>query len=131
MDQKKPPETRKHQRFQVRDGAFVAPRARTRKLWQIIDISKGGLSFRYVAHGDKPSGCFELDIVTRDVSFSLEKIPARSVSDCKMVNHPPSRHAMRRCSVAFGDLTTRQKSLLEQFIRDHTEQGGSENEEGK
>ena len=45
-------ERRKHKRFQVQDSVFVvlrAPWPRSAKVGQIIDMSRHGLAFRYIA----------------------------------------------------------------------------------
>ena len=41
-------ERRKHRRFRVPESAFVTLRTHDVRVAQIIDISRGGLAFRYV-----------------------------------------------------------------------------------
>jgi hypothetical protein len=77
----RPYERRVHNRYKLQEGAFAAPWAPVRKLWQILDISHGGLAFRYIPYIQEISESGELEITTRDVGFSLEKIPYRSVSE--------------------------------------------------
>ena len=43
-----PNERRKYERFQAENGAFVAPQAQKRRIWQILDISRSGFAFRKV-----------------------------------------------------------------------------------
>jgi hypothetical protein len=113
-------ERRTHTRFRVQRGAFVTPRAVGRKLWQIIDISKGGLAFRYIAQDEEFERSSELDIITRDTVFSLEKVPFTSVSDFETADKPFLGYETRRHGVQFGTLTHNQKSRLEYFIQNHT-----------
>jgi hypothetical protein len=42
---------RKHRRFRVPESAFVTLRAPDVRVAQIIDISRGGLAFRYIGEG--------------------------------------------------------------------------------
>jgi hypothetical protein len=114
-------ERRRHKRFKADEGAFASTRVRERKFWQIIDISKGGLAFRYVLSEENAVGSSELDIMTGDVGFSLEKIPYKVISDHKIIDEIPSTKLhLRRRSVQFGTLTPEQASQLEYFIRNHT-----------
>jgi hypothetical protein len=118
----RPVERRKHRRFQAQDGALVALRLHVSKLvGQIVDISKGGLAFRYIDIGDRPRGSFQLDILLEKSGFLLEKVPAKTISDSEMPEESPySSTTTRRQGVQFGELTNNQKSQLEYFIRNHT-----------
>jgi hypothetical protein len=122
MDKKKPLEhdQRKDKRFQLKKCAFAIPRARSRKLWQIMDISKGGLAFQYVANGERIYDSSDLDIAYSNASFYLEKVPFKAVSDLEVENGIRwSSLKVRRCGVKFGELTHSQISLLEGFIQNH------------
>ena len=121
-------ERRKHKRYQVPAGSFVALGPHNTILGQIIDISMGGLAFRYM-DSKKPTDGSHIDIFLIERDFCLGKVPIKSVSDyeidntvvCKIVDGvPPSCRAMKRSSVQFGDLTHNQVSRLEHFIQNHT-----------
>ncbi len=114
-------ERRKHQRFQAEDGAMVTLRRYASLVGRIIDISKGGLAFRYMDTDERPRGSFQLDILVERAGFLLEKVPAKTISDLELpkeFSYSPT--TMRRQGVQFGDLTENQKSKLESFIRNHT-----------
>lgn len=115
---------RKHRRFQVRDTAFVvlkAPWPHSTKVGQIIDISMQGLAFRYIADEGRSNGSSELEIISADHSFYLDKVPFNTISDSKTDNDVPfSSIEMRRSAVQFGDLTSNQISQLEYFIWNYT-----------
>ena len=117
-------ERRKHKRFQVQDSAFVVLRARwphSTKVGQIIDMSRQGLAFRYIAGEERSNGSFELEILLGDHSFYLNKIPFITIADCEVANEVPfSCIQMRRTGVQFGDLAPNQISQIEYFIRNHT-----------
>jgi hypothetical protein len=113
-------ERRKNRRFRANEGTFVSPRTNGQKFWQIIDVSKGGLSFRYIPHREDLKNSSELNISTRDTSFSLERVPFRSVSDSKIADESTSSYALKRHGVKFGVFTPSQVSQLDYFIKNHT-----------
>ncbi len=120
MDKENPPqhEQRKYKRFQVKDCAFAIPSAHRRKLWQILDISKGGLAFQYVANEERLYDSPDLDIAYSRASFYLEKMPFKVISDLELENDIRwSSLKLRRFGVQFGELTENQESLLEDFIQ--------------
>lgn len=114
-------ERRRHQRFQAEDGAMVTLHHYASLVGRIIDISKGGLAFRYMDTDERPRGSFQMDILVEKAGFLLEKVPAKTISDLELpkeFSYSPT--TMRRQGVRFGDLTENQKSKLEFFIRNHT-----------
>jgi hypothetical protein len=114
-------ERRKPERFRAQEGAFVELRDHRGKLGEIIDISKEGLTFRYIDIGDRPKGSFELDIFLKEKGFGLKKLPAKTVSDDETTEtFPHSITIMRRRKVQFENLTNSQKYRLKYFIRNYT-----------
>ena len=115
---------RKHRRFQVQDTAFVVlrtPWPHSTKVGQIIDISRQGLAFRYIADQGRSNGSSQLEIVSADHSFYLDKVPFKTISDSQTDNDVPfSSIEMRRSTVQFGELTPKQISHLEYFIWNYT-----------
>jgi hypothetical protein len=121
MSTEKYVERRKYTRFRTRSGALIELRSQRGKLGEIIDISKGGLAFRYIDIGDRPKGSFELDIFLKGTGFRLEKVPAKTISDSRTTKYFPfSSTKTRRQGVEFGELTQKQISQLEHFIRNYT-----------
>ena len=120
---------RQHERFQVRDGAFVVLRPRSAILGQdidivgkIIDISQAGLVLRYVSSQERSHESFELDIVLAGNGFRLNSVPVKTVSDRQMADDAAASNSttVRRRGVQFGTLTEQQTSQLQRFIRDYT-----------
>lgn len=111
---------RRFRRFRAEEGAYVALKARKRKLWQILDIGMGGLAFRYIPLETEIKKSSELEITTRDTLVSLGGIPYRSISDCEIHGEFISNHQLRRHSVQFGKMTGNQLSRLEYFFQNHT-----------
>jgi len=114
-------ERREYNRFEAQEGAFAALRGPVNKLGQIIDISKGGLAFRYIDTGVRPDKSFDLDISLINNGFHLEEVPCKSIFDSEIINEFCfSSIPMRRLGVQFTELTHNQTSQLEYFIQNHT-----------
>jgi hypothetical protein len=114
-------ERRKHRRFKVHNGAFAALSYRFTTLGRIADISRGGLSFRYVASKDQSNGSRELKIFLTDGSFCFDKVPSTRIWDLAIPNEFSfGSITIRQCGVQFQDMTGNQKSDLEYFIQNCT-----------
>ncbi len=120
-------ERRTHKRFRAQDGAFAVagmpPQPHFIPPGQIVDVSRGGLAFHYVAGDEKegPNGSFELVILLANKNFHIDKVPFETISDFEIANEVPfSSITMRRRGVQFGKLTDKQISQLDYFIRNHT-----------
>ena len=119
-------EQRAHKRFEVPMGSFVSLGSNSSVLGQILDVSMGGLSFRYI--GDEPKNGSHLDIFSTEHDFHLGKISYKPVKDFEIDNqvlykmggkaHPHCR-TMRRGSVKFHKLSRKQRSELKKFLQTH------------
>jgi hypothetical protein len=118
---KKLVEQRKHKRFSVSNGAFIALRPDYLKVGPVANIGMDGLAFTYlVDDGTAPDQSFELDIFLTDQTFLLEGVPFTIISDFHIDGIPFSSVKTRQMCVQFGDLTPDQKAHLEYFIQNHT-----------
>jgi len=125
MENKKSVERRKHKRFQVPAGSFVAVGPRSTILGEIIDVSIGGLAFHYI---DKESlNRSHLDMFFTEHDLFLPDVPFKTVSDleikvfCRIIEGAHSRFIiMRRYGGQFEDLTQSQTSQLECLSRNCT-----------
>ena len=116
-----PVERRQQPRFKVVEGVFAALVNHTSKLGQIRDISKRGLAFRYIDHGDEAGENTELKIIIGSGGVYLDKLPFIKVTDFEIKNeYSFSSLKMRQIGLEFGKLTKQQLSRLEQFIQTHT-----------
>ena len=111
-------EQRKDKRFQVPKDAFAALGPDYIKVGQIINISMGGLAFRYLG-SEEPSNALELDIFLARRAFYLYKLPCETVWDFVTDEKPFSSINMKRCGLQFGQLTQSQISELQYFIQDY------------
>ena len=121
MNRIEPVELREHRRFRVQDGSFAALSPEFRVLGQIVDISRSGLAFRYVASNVRSHECAELKILKTDGSFSCDRIPFKAIWDCS-TPHDFSLGflTLRHCGVQFGKLRDDQKFDLKYFIENYT-----------
>ena len=104
-------------------GAFavLAVECHFAKLGQIIDVSRGGLSFSYAGTEEWIGESLALGILFAEQKFRLDNVPFKTVSDFEMVGETPASDVViRRRGVRFGGLTYEQKFELEQFIRRDT-----------
>ena len=114
-------ERRRHKRFQAEEGAYAAVRPQYDKIGQIIDVSRGGLAFRYMVSDSQGGVSPELDVFLIGDSFHLDRVPFRIVSDEGIPERlSPGTQEMRRCGVEFGELTQMQILKLQEFILNHT-----------
>ena len=112
---------RQHRRFKVQDGIFASLSPGFCILGQIVDISRSGLAFRYVARRAGPHKCANLKILKTDGSFSCDRIPFKTIWDCSTPRESSlGSLALRHCGVQFGKLEDDQKFDLKYFIENHT-----------
>lgn len=115
-------ERREHKRFRSKEGAYAVLSGRVSKMGQILDISRGGLAFRYIDIGDRPRESCVLDILREENAFRLENITFRIISDLDASkDYPFSTIPMRRCGGQLTGLSDRQIHDLEYLIESFTE----------
>ena len=112
-------ERRQHARFSVTTNAFAFFGSRSAKLGQILDISEGGLSFSYLPGNERPYNSMELDILLPGGAFYLNGIPFETISDYTMKSEETP--GARRCGIAFGSLSNKQRLKLDYFIEFFTQ----------
>ncbi len=137
-------ERRKHKRFKVKSGA-VAAMIRTSPtkpdqtkdmsmgenslattplyihMGQIINISKGGLAFRYIDSEDESRESFELDILFAQNSFYFKNAPFKTVWVSGAVSNPSfSPLKTKQQGMQFGKMVPLQIHLLDYFLQKYT-----------
>lgn len=101
--------------------AFAIIKSNPIKMGDIIEISRGGLSFRYIENEEKLTGFKELDIIFAEKDFHLRRLPFIAVEDTMMLDEGPfNALSMKRMTVQFKDLTSRQKEKIEHLIDNYT-----------
>ena len=112
-------ERRKHRRYQVAENVLVF---NSTTFGQIINISKGGLAFRYLAQKDDPPlATFEIGILNGDNGFYLDQLKCRTVTvnDTPPI-HPTSSTIIRKTGIQFTDLTPEQNERLASFLAENS-----------
>lgn len=106
-------ERREYRRFKVMSGVF----ALNARFGQVIDISLGGISFRYVNRKPWSAMTTEYGALFGEDDLCLDNIPMQTVSDEVTAGGVATEATtVRRRSLKFGNLTLEQKNLLEHFI---------------
>lgn len=116
-----PAERRRHKRFLVPNGTLAVFGRSHPIVGSLVDISMGGLAFRYVTEKELPKEASEIDILLADGLSHLYGLPCETVYDIETVNK--KRLAImteRRRGLKFGKLSPNQKLHLEYFIKHHT-----------
>jgi len=113
-------ERRRDRRFQVPKRVFVeVRRPHHSKLGEIINISMGGVAFRYLAAKEPSNGSHKLNIFFDEGGFRLNDILLETVTDFGTHKIPYTYITMRRSGVQFSSLTHHQISQLEHFIENY------------
>lgn len=122
-------ERRRYTRYKVREGAYAALSPGSGKMGQIVDISRGGLCFRYIVQLDQMEDSSETHVFVGDEGIYLEKMPSHVVEDIlvedsdypsSLMLGPRMIRVVRQRRVCFGELTGNQVAQLEYFIMNRT-----------
>lgn len=107
-------ERRKFTRFTPKNGTMAV---NNHALGLVVDISMGGLSFRYV--DDKPDTSMTdlFGIFLGSENFLIDKIQSKVITDRIILQDTSFLHnKSRQCSIQFVDLTSDQQKKLKDFI---------------
>jgi len=119
--QKNFPERRKDKRFKLKDPTFAVMYHSPTRIGRITDISRSGLSFRYVKNGDSSKELNQLDILKSDFRFYMDNVKAKTISDFEIIDKTCiGSKEMRRRGIQFEALPKNQISQLEDFIQNYT-----------
>jgi len=112
---------RKNSRFWIQEYAYAVFRPSSRKVGQIVDISRRGLSFRCPDTGEEQMESSELDIFLVGDNFHLDKVPFKPVSQRNVGTElPDDSGTMKQWGVEFGELTSEQIAGLDTLIERYT-----------
>jgi len=89
-------------------------------LGQVLDISKGGMSFIYNYETARINDLFlDLNLMFKDRNVEVPALLCKTISDVKLDNDSLDHNGhTRRCSVQFSTLTKVQKDLLDDLLKD-------------
>ena len=114
-------ERRRNKRYKAVEGAYAAISPNSNKLGQIIDISMGGLCFKYIDtanKSDEPGKKNEESIFLSSMGYYVGDLPFQTIADYEMPNTPSfSSMKVRKRHVKFTDLTFKQLFDLDYYLK--------------
>ncbi len=123
VGRKRTVERRRNKRYKAVEGAYAAISPNSHKLGQIIDISMGGLSFKYIdtSKDNKESDSLPEDAVfLSSMGYYVGDLPFNTVSDYEITNTPSfSSMKVRKRHVQFTDLSFKQLFDLDYYLRNN------------
>lgn len=106
-------ERRQHKRFRPKNMSLALSKD---LIGEIVDVSEGGMAFRYVNKSGNGLNMAYISLVTTD-GFLMENLPISTVSDFATCDYLPSHGVhMRQRGVKFGNLNQFQRDELETFM---------------
>jgi len=116
-------ERRKSTRYKAIEGAYAAISPSSHKLGQIIDISMGGLAFKYIDTNNDDTNnqtLSEESIFLSSMGFYVGNLPFKTISDNEITNAPSfSSMKVRERHVQFTDLSFKQLFDLDYYLRNN------------
>ena len=115
-------EKREFRENQVRSVAFVE--INNSKLGIVTNISQEGFAFRYIDYGHGHEKLFQKSLLVNIVheDCALYNFPCKSIPECySLYDYYIGISKMNKCCLFFCLLTPEQKSELEFFIANYTE----------
>lgn len=123
VGRKRTVERRKNKRYKAVEGAYAAISPNSHKLGQIIDISMGGLSFKYIDTSDDgrdKDTADEETIFLSSMGYYVGDLSFKTVSDYEVTNAPSfSSMKVRKRHLQFTDLTFKQLFDLDYYLRNN------------
>lgn len=124
VGRKRTVERRKNKRYKAVEGAYAAVSPNSHKLGQIIDISMGGLSFKYIdtSNDDSKEDTRLPDetIFLSSMGYYVGDLPFKTVADYEVTNAPSfSSMKVRKRHVKFTDLSFKQLFDLDYYLRNN------------
>lgn len=114
-------ERRAHPRYGVNEGTYAAISPNSDKMGQIINISRGGLAFRYIVQNGQVQDPLETHVFVGDNGFYLEKMPYETVADYPVpIGSSLSSLRMRVRRIRFGPLSDHHTAQLDYFLSHRT-----------
>ncbi len=114
---------RKHKRYKAAEGAYAAISPNSHKLGQVIDISMGGLSFKYIDTTNNDTDFEqspEESIFLSSMGYYVGDLPFQTISDYEITNAPSfSSMKIRKRHVQFTDLSFKQLFDLDYYLRNN------------
>ncbi|PIE62120.1 MAG: pilus assembly protein PilZ [Desulfobacter postgatei] len=116
-------ERRKNKRYKAVEGAYAAISPNSNKIGQIIDISMGGLCFKYINtenNSEAPVNRNEESIFLSSMGYYVGDLPFQTIADYEIKDAPSfSSMKVRRRHVKFTDLSFKQLFDLDYYMKNN------------
>ncbi|MCK5542785.1 MAG: PilZ domain-containing protein [Desulfobacterales bacterium] len=115
-------ERRKHTRFSIKNGSYATISPNSSKIGQIVDISMGGLAFKYIdTKPDKNKNKRQETLFLSSMGYYVGNIDFKTVADyevpgCEIPESPSGAMKIRIKHVKFTDLKLKQLFDLDYYI---------------
>ncbi len=123
VGRKRTVERRKNKRYKAVEGAYAAISPKSRKLGQIIDISMGGLCFKYIDTSKTDEHDEQLPeetVFLSSMGYYVGDLPFKTIDDYEVTNTPSfSSMKVRKRHVQFKDLSFKQLFDLDYYLRNN------------
>ncbi len=101
--------------------AMAVIKSKPGRMGEIMEISRGGLSFNCVANDADISQSKEMDILFTDDNFHLSRLPFKMVKERIVKAEPPFDVLnMTQLTVQFDSLTESQREKLDHLLEKYT-----------
>jgi len=119
-------ERRRNKRYKAVEGAYAAISPNSSKLGQIIDISIGGLAFKYIdtSNDEEEKLTSEETVFLSSMGYYVGDLPFKTIADYEITNAPSfSSMKVRKRHIQFSDLSFKQLFDLDYYLKNNvTEQ---------
>ena len=123
VGRKRTVERRKNKRYKAAEGAYAAISPNSHKLGQIIDISMGGLAFKYIdtsTENSEKNPVPEDAIFLSSMGYYVGDLPFKTITDYEVTDAPSfSSMKVRKRHVKFTDLSFKQLFDLDYYLRNN------------
>ena len=121
-------DNRRHVRFGVGEGAYVALNNGQSVVGRVKDVCLGGLAFEYIKDAYLPlTPAGHIDLFMTEKGFYLSGLPSRIVYENLVPKDPQlamfSSINMYTCGIRFGEMEAIQIENMVQFINEYTLEG--------
>ena len=108
---------RRHERVQLKQGAYAAISPNSFKIGQIKNISRGGLLFSYLDTKTPPENPVENHLFLSSTNAYVSKLPFKTITDRPVkASGEKNNFPMRERGIEFGNLTLTQMMILDNYI---------------
>jgi hypothetical protein len=110
---------RSHQRYEFKEGVFIALRPDFNRLGSLKDISRTGLGFEYFPCEDANCllGDVHVDIFCQENNYLLSRIPCKLIYDLPL--DPKNGSSPRRCGLQFANLSNHEIKQISLLMQNH------------